>query len=499
MTIVPLGLGRSSVALQRGMALDALSSSTAAIVNTEQQLYTHRQYQHGSDSPFLATATLSILAQVDRKAQNFSNLQSTQTFLGSTASTLNKVNFLTDDATQIALDALNVTTTPEMRAADAQTVSQMIQSLFNFSNTSFGGRYLFSGATTGSMPFWWGVDSSYTVKYSGSVNNLSSWSNTDLRSQSNLNGVDVFGAISDPMRGSDLNPALTADTLLSDLNGGKGIEKGSIRFTYTVNNRTEVFDVDLSRCVTVGDVQKAIETSKNPYVSINVDISKDGLVFSLSADTAGSISVSEVGRGTTARTLGIATLVEFNRNKPLVTKDLNPALTKTTLLSDLLGTKSSVELRFSGANNDIIIRAKSNGSQYDGLKVSLQADSAIVPGQERVEYDEKTGEMLVWIHPDLTCANDIINAINEADTPYTASTTSRDQQSSGLAGTGIITLLPGAPVSYGTTNGGSGTDLDLTGIEVVNDNAVWSISFERCKTVGDVLAELNDPRYGLYA
>jgi flagellin-like hook-associated protein FlgL len=133
------------------------------------------------------------------------------------------------------------------------------------------------------------------------------------------------------------------------------------------------------------------------------------------------------------------------------------------------------------------------------LNVSLQADSTITPGQERVEYNEATGELKVWIHPDNTCANDIIKAINNAAIPYTASLSSKDQQRSELAGTGIVALLPGAPVAFGNTSGGSGADLDLTGIELVNDNAVWSISFERCKTVGDLLAELNDPQYGLYA
>ena len=493
-----LGFGRSSTALQTNRAYNALMSSTAQLAVVEQNIYNQRQYQYGSDSPFNATASLSVLAQIERKTQNTSNLQSTQTFLTATSSTLAKINTLTDDATELALNALNTATSPEQRISIAQTLSQMTHSLFNFSNTSFGGRYLFSGATAGSMPFWWGTDSSYTVKYTGSVNNLSSWSNTDLLSQSNMNGVDVFGAISDPMRGKDLNPALNAKTLLSDLNGGKGVDKGLIRFTYTANNQAQTFDVDLSRCVTVGDVQKAIENSKMP-VTVNVDITKDGLVLSVPEHTVGSLTVSEVGRGITARTLGILTNVEFNRNKPLVGKDLNPALTKTTLLSNLLGTKSSVELRFSGSNNDILIQAKSNGSEYDGLKVFLQADPTVMPGQERVEYDEVTREMRVWIHPDNTCANDIIKAIDAAGTPYTASTTGRDQQSSGLAGTGIVPLLPGAPVSFGSTSGGSGTDLDLTGIELVNDNAVWSISFEDCRTVGDLIAKLNDPQYGLHA
>jgi flagellin-like hook-associated protein FlgL len=376
--------------------------------------------------------------------------------------------------------------------------------MFSFANHSFAGRYVFAGSTTGSLPFSWGLGSSFTVKYNGSVSNVYSWSNTNLLSQSNVNGVDVFGAISDPMRGTDLNPALTSTTLLSDLNGGKGVEKGSIRFSYTVDHQVHTFDVDLSKCVTVGDVQRAIQDNKNPHFTVNVDITENGLVFSVPDSTVGSVTVSEVGRGTVARQLGIATDVAFNRNQPLVGKDLNPALTTITLLSDLLGTKSSLELRFAGSNNDIVIKANHNGSNYDGLKVSIQADATITPGQETVEYDEATREMLIRIHPDNTCANDIIRAINNASEsgsipPFTASLSGRDQQRSDLAGTGIVSLLPGAAVSYGTTQGGSGADFDKSGIELVNDNAVWSISFDHCRTVGDLLAELNRPEYGLYA
>jgi len=207
MTVIPIGLGRSSVALQNNRANNSLSSSTGAIARVEEQLYTQRQYQHGSDSPVNGTTTLSVQTQITRKTQNATNLEFTQLFLSATNSTLSKTNPLTGDAAEMALEALNVATTSNQRIAIAQTLSQTVQSLFTFANDSFAGRYLFAGATTGSMPFWWGADSSYTVKYNGSVNNIASWSNTDLLSQSNLNGADVFGAISEPMRGSDLNPA----------------------------------------------------------------------------------------------------------------------------------------------------------------------------------------------------------------------------------------------------------------------------------------------------
>ena len=501
MTIVPLGFNRSSIALQSNRAYSNLTSSTAALAKIEQQLMSpeQRQYQYGSDSPFNATASLSVLAQVTRKEQNFANLQSTQTFLTATAATLAKINPMTDEARELALEALNTTTSPDQRNALAQTINQTLQSIFNFANYSYSGRYVFAGSTTATMPFQWGDASSFTVKYTGTATGVRSWSDTDLLSKSNMDGVESFGAISNPMRGKDLNPALTSKTLLSDLNGGKGVDKGSIRFTYVADNRAQTLDVDLSRCVTVEDVQRAIENAKNPYFTINVDITANGLVLSVPESTVGSVSVSEVGRGNVARQLGIPLDTSFNRKSPLVGKDLNPALTKTTPLADLLGTRSNLELRFAGANNDILIKANQNGSEYDGLNVFLLADSTIASGGEIVEYNAATKELFVRIHPDNTCANDIIKAINESGIPYTASTSGRDQQRSGLAGTGMVPLLPGVSVALGATSGGTGADLDLSGIELVNDNAVWSISFEKCQTVSDMLAELNAPEYGLYA
>ncbi|MDR0521031.1 MAG: hypothetical protein LBH00_04150 [Planctomycetaceae bacterium] len=508
MTIVPLGLSRSSVPLQTNRAYSNLGSTTSLLARYEQQLITERQYQYGSDSPFNAASTLTVQSQMERKAQNTANIKSTQTFLAAADSVLSKFNPRTDEAKAMALEALNTNTTPAQRTALAQTVSQTLQGLFDLANNSFGGRYLFSGSSTAAIPFLWGSGSSYTIKFTGNETNLRSWSDTDLLTQSNMSGSMVFGAISDPVRGkTDLDPALTGKTLLSDLNGGTGVDKGTIRFTYTVDNRQQVFDVDLSQCVTIDDVKRTIENSKNPSISISAEITENGLVLSLPPDTAGTVMVSEVGRGTVARQLGIPVNTTFSSGQPLTGKDLNPAITTATMLADLLGTKSSVELRFSGSNNDILIQANCNGTEFNELAVSVQADVAVTPGSEQIEYDAAAGTMLVRIHPDNTSANDIIKAINAASAagtipPFTASLTGTDENdASGKhkpAGSGIVALLPGVPVQFGRTSGGSGTDLDLAGLQIVNDNQTFNIPLDQCKTVGDLLAELNHPDYGLY-
>ncbi|MDR1271150.1 MAG: hypothetical protein LBK82_16685 [Planctomycetaceae bacterium] len=515
MSIVPLSFNRTSVVLQTNRAYNSLSSAQILLSRYEDQLMTERQYRYGSDAPYNASATLSVQTLIERKTQNAANVKSTQTFLSATDSTLSLFNALTDDARAMALEAVNTTTSSTQRTALAQTVKQTVQQIFDFGNYSFENRYVFAGSTTSVLPFEWGNDS-YTVKYNGTESNIYSWSDTDLLSQSNVNGVEVFGAVSEPVRGNaDLNPAVRDATLLSNLNGGNGVEKGSIRFNYKLNDQIMTFDIDLSRCVTLADVERTIENSKNPYFSVKVDLTSNGLSLSLPPETSGSITVTEVGKGTIARQLGIPTGTELTSQKPLTGRDLNPALTPTTLLDDILGSRAGTTLVFAGNNNDILLRANHNGnSVYDtetgeelfplnDVNIAFRADPQIVPGEEWAEYDAETKTVLINIHPDNTISNNIIRAINDAAEagtipPFTASVSGADQQRSDLAGTGTVTLLPGITVIEGTTNGGTGIDFDPSGIQLVNGNQTFNISLENCHTVGDLLAELNSSQYGLY-
>ncbi|MGL4595175.1 MAG: hypothetical protein ACRCUY_10635 [Thermoguttaceae bacterium] len=516
MTIVPLGLNRVSVPLQVNRAYSGLRNSQSQVASLEQQLLTQHQFQYGSDSPYNASATLSVQSQIERKLQNSSNLKSSLTFLTATDSTLARFSPLTDDARAMGLEALNTTTSATQRNALAQTIKQSVQQVFNFSNYSFQGRYLFAGADTANIPFKWG-DDSYTIQYTGSLVDLQSWSDSDLLSQSNMNGGDVFGAISKPVRGkTDLNPSVSEMTLLQDLNGGKGVEKGAIRLTYTYEDRSATYDVDLSQCVTLADVMRTLENYKNPSFSLQTSLTRDGLSIVLSPDTPGSVTISNIEKGQVAGQLGIPLNVPVTREKPLVGRDINPILTNTTELSQILGAKARLTLRFAGPNNDIVVQARNNGDAVinketgeidwplNGVNFNILSDTSITPSEEVVEYDSETKTVQVRIHPDNTNANYITNAINKASDagtipPFQASLSEIDQQRTELAGTGIVSLLPGMLLQEGAAIGGFGVDFDATGIELINNNKTQLISFEQCRTIGDMLAELNDPIYGLYS
>ncbi|MDR1924048.1 MAG: hypothetical protein LBQ66_06710 [Planctomycetaceae bacterium] len=515
MSIIPLGFNRVSVPLQVHRAGNSLAGAASLMSKYEQQLTTELQYRFGSDSPYNASTTLSIQSLMERKAQNVSNLKTTQSFLSATDETLSKVSSLTNDAQAMALNALNTLTTAQERSSLAQSVNQIVQQFFSFGNNSFGGRYLFSGSVTDVMPFEWGADSYYTVNYRGNESNIFSWSDTDILSKSNMNGVEIFGAISDPVHGKvDLNPSVSGNTLLADLNGGRGVDKGFVQVTYTLNGNKNTYEIDLSKCSSLADVKRQLEGNWNPYFNLKVDIDDNGLVISLPTDLAGTVKISESGRGTVAKQLGIPTDVSFDRNSNLVCRDLNPALTSTTSLQNILGARSNVTLAFAGSNNDILIESKHNGESYtdsdgnvfplNGVNIAILADSNVTKGNESATFDSSTQTVVIKIHPDNTTANDIIAAINQASEageipPINAKLSQTDQIGTDQAGTGIVSFLPGFLVTCGTLSGGEGVDFDFTGIELTNGNMTHNISFSDCETVGELLAKLNDPSYGLYA
>ncbi|MDR2390110.1 MAG: hypothetical protein LBE84_00295, partial [Planctomycetota bacterium] len=88
---------------------------------------------------------------------------------------------------------------------------------------------------------------------------------------------------------------------LSQLNGGQGVYRGSIRITDAANN---VSTVDLSACDTMEDVVRTINSAAGAQVVAS--ITEDGkLKITENSGGGGKVKVQNVGSGTTATDLGI--------------------------------------------------------------------------------------------------------------------------------------------------------------------------------------------------
>ncbi len=517
MNSVSLGYMRVSSALQYNRSYASLSAQTGLLAKYEQQLMSEVRYQYGSDAPTHASITLTTQMVMERKAQNSMNLNSAQAYLTTSDSTLSKIGALMNEARASALDGLNTTTSAPERTSLALTIKNSLQQTVNFGNTNYQNRYLFSGATTDVQAFTWNSNA-YALTYTGSVQHVYTWTDTDSLTATNMSGDQVFGALSDPIAsGVDFNPAITYSTQTSALDRGAGIDKGAIRLTFEGADGIKSVDVDLGNCATVGDIRSAIVKNAAALgASVEVDLTAHGFAIAVSGTTPGSLSIGEVGKGAVARQLGIVAQ-SITPAKPLIGKDLDPAVTPLTSLESLFGSKARTSLTFAGTNNNILIEAKRNGAEavdpetgktwpLNGIEIVFIADGNIEPGSEYADFDEETRQLTVHVHPDSTTSNDVVAAFNRASDageipPLQASLDPLNQEGgSKSAGTGLIGLLPGIPYSMGTTAYGSGETFDKdSGIRITNANQTYELDFSDCSTVSDMLAALNDPKYGLHA
>ncbi len=117
-------------------------------------------------------------------------------------------------------------------------------------------------------------------------------------------GIDTTFTGGATTAGSDLNPLLTEQTLVSSLTGVTS-PLGTVR----LSNAGQTRDLDLSAANTVQDIMNAVAGLN---IGIRVEIADTGdrlnFINELSGGTAGGMSVGEVGGGSTASELGVRSL-----------------------------------------------------------------------------------------------------------------------------------------------------------------------------------------------
>ena len=253
--ITPIPTSRISDQLSNGLLLQQLQSNQAALLKLQQQISTGRRVIAPSDDAPAAGQAIDLQRLLERKTQIQTNLQTNGTYLTATDTALSNVSDLLNDARGTAVSASGTTISNDQRETAAEQIDNVLEQLVNTANQSFNGRYLFAGSNTGVKPF---TQTGNFVTYSGNDTQLQSYSDLDLLFSTNLTGNQVFGALSTAQSDSaDLNPTLTANTPLSDLNGGLGVSLGSIQ----VSDGTHVRTIDLSKASNLGDVKALLEAT----------------------------------------------------------------------------------------------------------------------------------------------------------------------------------------------------------------------------------------------
>ena len=486
--ITPISSTRISDALITSRLLSQVRFDQSELFRIQNQLSTGYRFSIPSEDAPAAARTISLQKLLERKAQARTNLSTNQSFLSASDSALSSAASTLADVRGLAVSVMSNTSAPEARAAAAQQIDEAIRQLIDTGNQQFRGRYLFAGSLTNVRPFEQFGDQ---VRYNGNELSLESYADIDVLFATNVTGQQVFGAISAAVQSNvDLNPVVTSNTRLADLNGGRGVTAGSITLA---NGTGATATVDISRAETVGDVVQLLQSANLAGSQIQAWVSSSGIQVQLSS---GNLTVREVAGGTTARDLGILQEIGIG-TAPLVGKDLNPILRSTTSIGNVLGVQSSARFGSNNPQSVFSVSANQRGSAFNDYTVQLVAGGTA--GSETVVYDSVAKTITVSIESGATTAANVVSAINQssAAADFTASLAPATN------GSGAVVL------GQAVTSGGSGVEFDQqSGIQIVNGGKTHVISFTSAQTIDDilnilngsdanVLAEINSTRTGI--
>jgi flagellar hook-associated protein 2 len=191
--------------------------------------------------------------------------------------------------------------------------------------------------------------------------------------QLGINGT--FTAATTSVQGADLQKQwVTNSTLLSSLNGGKGIDKS----TFTISNSkggTTTIDLSGTNVNTVGDLLYQINSKPNVGVTASINAAGNGILLTDTAGGAGKLTVTD-GSGTAASDLNIAGTATGTTIDGAYEKNL------TVSANDTLTT---VAAAINNLNFGVQATIVNDGSSVSPYRLSLTADNSGTAGGVTVD------------------------------------------------------------------------------------------------------------------
>ncbi|QDU90314.1 Flagellar hook-associated protein 3 [Pirellulimonas nuda] len=455
----------------------------------QNQLSTGRRLFSPSDDAPSALRAINLQRTIERKTQLQTNLRSAEQGLTKASSSLTEVSNVLNDLRAATLGVVGTDSSQDDRDAVIAQIDQALFTLLEIGSSKHLEQFLFSGTRSLDKPY---EAAAQYVEYHGNESTLRSRVDTDLLFGVGLPGNEVFGGLSEAVRGtSDLEPRVTPQTRIVDINGGAGISPdGSIEIVYnpSVGGATQRAVIDLSKAHTLADVARLIETGAPTGAALVVEVAGGG--FRVTAGD-GAVAINEAAGGRAAEQLGLLSPIPSGQ---VVGGDLDPLLRNTTRLDDLLGSKAQGRLQLPGVRNDLTIRAASSGADFNNLTVEIVGTGTV--GAESASYNASTNTLTVQIQPGATSAASLAAAIN-AEGTFVAAPDPRDAATAGTAGSGVAVV---GTYAGATDTSGSGAPFDkASGLVIANGGAPFTVDTSTAETVEDLLNLLNRPETGLAA
>jgi flagellar hook-associated protein 3 FlgL len=130
-----------------------LNKANEGLFDINGKISSGKRVERPEDDAIAAAAITRLNAQIKETEQYQENIMQSLSELNTIDSTLNEVSSINMRVRELAVHAANDSMSPAERDAIAVEVNQLLESLVQLSNTTMGGKYLFSGHESVGAPF----------------------------------------------------------------------------------------------------------------------------------------------------------------------------------------------------------------------------------------------------------------------------------------------------------------------------------------------------------
>jgi flagellar hook-associated protein 3 FlgL len=222
--------------------------------DAQEQVSTGRRINHAADDASGAARAIRLRGELAGAARQTQNADAASLWLDATEGALGEITSIVQRVRELTVEAGNDTLGPTNRAAIADEVDQLIESVRDQANTTIDGRYLFAGAQTDTKPYPAGSDAYAGGRSPQDVVALDVGPSVSV--QVNTPGLGIFG------EGTAAGDNLLFDTLRklsADIRSGNGAALRTTDLQALDANLTTIVDARAG----VGATQNRVDAAKN--------------------------------------------------------------------------------------------------------------------------------------------------------------------------------------------------------------------------------------------
>jgi flagellar hook-associated protein 3 FlgL len=204
--------GRITEGMLSRRLLADLNATTQRIATAQRQIASGRRIEKPSDDALATHTALRLRTELAALESDQRSISDAKGWLDTTEGALSQITDITHRARELALQGVNGTMDQKDRDKIAAEIDQLIETAKGAANASYGGRYVFGGTRTDTVPYLPGAADAWQGDTGGQIFRQIG---PGVSITVNVRGEDILGS-----GGADGRLLSTLRTLAADLRSG---------------------------------------------------------------------------------------------------------------------------------------------------------------------------------------------------------------------------------------------------------------------------------------